>query len=422
MLEVAIDPFNATHQPHNADETFLALSRAIQRADGFTLLIVVCNEPVQQWELLHQLDAVLAEPALRVSVPTDCDDVLPVVESSLPNDRAVSAVIVTELAAGIRSESPQDAKLQALNHRREEWRAQVPFPVVFWIPEYLLQPLALQAPDFLDWRSGTFLFLKPLATARDYRTGTSDHSPEVWRLTQSERLQRMEQLRELLAALSGRSDHPRDPAAIRWLLELAAHHQQLGQLQECVEIARDQVLPNVPSDDARNRAYACSLIADVLQARGELDEALRIRREEQLPVYERLGDVRAKAVTQGKIADVLQARGELDEALRIRREEELPVYERLGDVRSKAVTQGQIADVLQARGELDEALRIRREEQLPVYERLGDVRGRRSRRGRSRTCCRLGASWTRPSASAARKNCPCSSGSATSARRRSRRG
>jgi hypothetical protein len=42
----------------------------------------------------------------------------------------------------------------------------------------------------------------------------------------------------------------------------------------------------------------------------------------------------------GKIADILQARGELDEALRIRREEELPVYDRLGDVRSKAVTHG----------------------------------------------------------------------------------
>ena len=68
--------------------------------------------------------------------------------------------------------------------------------------------------------------------------------------------------------------------------------------------------------------------ADVLYARGELGEALRIRREEELPVYEKLGDVRSRAVTLGKIADVLYARGELDEALRIRREEELPVYEK----------------------------------------------------------------------------------------------
>ena len=67
----------------------------------------------------------------------------------------------------------------------------------------------------------------------------------------------------------------------------------------------------------------------------------------------------------GKIADILQSRGEVDEALRIRREEQLPVYERIGDARSRAVTMGKIADILQSRGEVDEALRIRREERAP---------------------------------------------------------
>jgi tetratricopeptide (TPR) repeat protein len=112
-------------------------------------------------------------------------------------------------------------------------------------------------------------------------------------------------------------------------------------------------------------------IASILQARGQLDEALRIRREEELPVYQKLGDIRSVAVTMGKIADILQARRQLDEALRIRREVELPVYQKLGDIRSVAVTMGKIADILQDRGQLDEALRIRREETLPVFQKLG---------------------------------------------------
>jgi hypothetical protein len=53
-------------------------------------------------------------------------------------------------------------------------------------------------------------------------------------------------------------------------------------------------------------------------------------------------------VTQGKIADILQARGELDAALRIRTEEELPVYERLGDVRELLVCRAKIALTLLA--------------------------------------------------------------------------
>jgi hypothetical protein len=58
-------------------------------------------------------------------------------------------------------------------------------------------------------------------------------------------------------------------------------------------------------------------IADVLQGRGQLEEALRIRQEEQLPVCERLGDVREKALTMGKIADVLQALEEEKARLRL---------------------------------------------------------------------------------------------------------
>jgi tetratricopeptide (TPR) repeat protein/CHAT domain-containing protein len=150
-----------------------------------------------------------------------------------------------------------------------------------------------------------------------------------------------------------------------------------GELDEALRIRREDELPVYERlGDVRSRAVTMGKIADILVSRGELDEALRIRREEQLPVYERLGDVRSRALTMGQIADILVSRGELDEALRIHREEQLPVYERLGDVRSRAVTMGKIADILVRRGELDEALRIRREDELPVYERLGDVRSR----------------------------------------------
>src|SRR5262249_1241808 len=98
--------------------------------------------------------------------------------------------------------------------------------------------------------------------------------------------------------------------------------------------------------------------------------ALRIRKEDQLPVYEKLGDIRSRAVALGKIADILQACGQLDEALRVLKEDVLPVFEKLGDIRFRAVATGKIAGILEARGQLDEALRIRKEDQLPVYEKL----------------------------------------------------
>jgi hypothetical protein len=98
-----------------------------------------------------------------------------------------------------------------------------------------------------------------------------------------------------------------------------------------------------------------------LQARGQLDEALKIRNDEELPVYERLGDVRSRAVTMGKIANILQDRGQLDEALKIRTDEELPVYERLGDVRELLIGRANLAIGLLQRGadgDRDEADRL----------------------------------------------------------------
>ena len=59
-------------------------------------------------------------------------------------------------------------------------------------------------------------------------------------------------------------------------------------------------------------------IADVLQARGDWDEALRIRREEVLPVYEALGDKRELLVAQTKLAGLLQTLNPQQHAAEIR--------------------------------------------------------------------------------------------------------
>ncbi|WP_327011724.1 tetratricopeptide repeat protein [Dactylosporangium sp. NBC_01737] len=150
---------------------------------------------------------------------------------------------------------------------------------------------------------------------------------------------------------------------------------QRGDYDEAFRIRREIELPVYERlGDTRSIAVAWGRIANIAYQRGDYDEALRIRHEVQLPVYERLGDTRATAITWSNIADIAYRRGDYDEALRIRREIELPVYERLGDTRSAAVTWGNIADIAYQRGDYDEALRIRREIELPVYERLGDTR------------------------------------------------
>jgi tetratricopeptide (TPR) repeat protein len=156
-----------------------------------------------------------------------------------------------------------------------------------------------------------------------------------------------------------------------------------GELDEALNVLREDVAPvMVELGDERGRAVVMSRIADILYERGDLDEALRIRCEDEAPVFERLGDEHARIVTLGKIADVLHARGDIEEALRIRCEEEAPVLDRLGDLPGLAVAVGKIADLFYARGDHDEALRICHQEQAPIYDQIGDIRGRAAVMGR----------------------------------------
>lgn len=151
--------------------------------------------------------------------------------------------------------------------------------------------------------------------------------------------------------------------------------QERGRLDEALRIRCDELIPIYKRlGEVRSLAITQGKIADILQTRGQLDEALRIRLEDELPVHRRLNDIRELAITQGKIAEILEAQGLVDDALRMHSQEVLPAFERLGNPRLIAVERGRIADILHARGQLDEALYIRLEEQIPAFQRLGDVR------------------------------------------------
>ncbi|MBF0151025.1 MAG: CHAT domain-containing protein [Magnetococcales bacterium] len=168
------------------------------------------------------------------------------------------------------------------------------------------------------------------------------------------------------------SDDPGEKGRLH--LKWAERLHQAGKIDEALACLEEAGTFLHAKEHERELAMVAGLRADVMMVTGDLDKAYHVRTREELPVFERLGDVREIAVTKGKVADILFARGALDEAFRVITEEQLPIFERLGDVRSIAVTKGQVADILFARGALDEAFRVLTEEQLPIFERLGDVR------------------------------------------------
>jgi tetratricopeptide (TPR) repeat protein len=167
---------------------------------------------------------------------------------------------------------------------------------------------------------------------------------------------------------------PGNRAAV--LRDLAAAKERQGKLDEALTHLERCILLLEEIRDLRSRVVTLGAVANILETRGDLDEALRIRQEEQLPFFEALGNDRERALTLRGIADILQVQGDFDEALHIYRDEVLPVLERLGDLREWAGTLSKVADILQVRGSLEEALRIRIDQEIPAYERVADVPSR----------------------------------------------
>ncbi len=391
-------------------DDFMRLVRTLRYGPRTQLVLVEFDDVPYRSRVIEQIDAVAGGVGMTVGslrMSREIEDVR-ALEDRLAA-LAQTCLVIHLIGDETWFDDLDDPRWADLNLRREALFQRVRVRLLFWLTPPRLARLARSAPDLWAWRSGIYDFSRG-PRAHVATQPASERRSEGATISLPAAGRRIAELREAL-----QTDAP-DDVRLPLLDELASLRQRLGELDEALRIRREQELPVYERlGDVRSVAVTHGKIADVLQARGELDEALRIRREQELPVYERLGDVRSVAVTHGKIADVLQARGELDEALRIRREQELPVYERLGrrtlrrgharqdrrraagprrtrrsaahpprtelpvyerlgDVRSVAVTHGKIADVLQARGELDEALRIRREQELPVYERLGDVR------------------------------------------------
>jgi hypothetical protein len=264
---------------------FMRLVKTLRYGSRSQLLIAEFNDVPYRDRLVERIDAVALDVnlspgqlALSAAHHNDFGDV----ERDL-HEQAQRHQLVHLLGG----ESWFDEqRWRAFNLRRELIARDVAVRLILWLTLEPVRNLALLAPDLWAWRSGVFSF-----SSEPQATGVLHPPPPVAAEPRNlpERTRRIAELRAYLTA---------DP--------LPPHGIRLALLDE---------------------------LATLLESIGELNEALRIRRQEELPVYERLHDIRARAITMGKIADILQARGELDEALRIRREEVLPIFERLGDIR-----------------------------------------------------------------------------------------
>ena len=131
-----------------------------------------------------------------------------------------------------------------------------------------------------------------------------------------------------------------------------------------------------------NIGHAYARLGDIALRRSDYDAA-RVRYEEVLPIYRRVGDVLGVANCIVRLGEIALARSDPD-AGRVRYEEALPLYRRVGDVRGEANCILRLGDIALARSDPD-AAGARCEEALPLYRRVGSVDRKSTRLNSSHT-------------------------------------
>ena len=338
---------------------FLRLQRLVNGRRSFTLCFLTYSDSFYRDEAADFLEGRLGA---HVRVAID------------PEERIGTEVLFDRLSADPDGGPAQlmglefwseglDDLLGRLNQRREALAERCPRPLLFWVLSRDLPAVATRAADLWAWRSGVFDFTLPPTGIRTAPNPLRLDGPVVHAADREARIRKLESYLKQRSRLG--------PTDVDLFLDLGDLQRSLGNVAEAETAYLHAQKGAETLGEQRRQGIAQRKVAEIMQMRGELDDALRMLNE-QLPVFKEIGDVRSCALTHTRIAAILQERGQFDDALRILNEQ-LHVFEKLGDVRSQATTQVRIANVLQDRGQLHEAMQILAQ-QLPVFEELGDAR------------------------------------------------
>lgn len=358
--EVSAAPPGLTLVDEQHTGEFLRLRRLLQ-GQGFQLILAAYTSQAYRQALIDLLGATFPQQVWHIPPDSDAPSL---VERLAELAQDPKPLHLTGLEPWLRQGGQGAWPL--LNRQRETLAKQASCALIFWLDQGAITQMAQQAPDLWAWRAAVLDFSMQPAEMEAIH-----HAPVT--LGQAERSQLQQRLADIHAYFDGHPPPTLSNASL--LLEATRIQRSLGYIADALSTAEAAQTMFQECDDSRGVADSQGQIADILEIRGRLEEALAIRRQKQLSIYEGLGDTYNVAAVRIKIADIFASRGQLDEALDLLTNYTLPVFERLSAQREIAVTQSRISDIHFIRGELDKALSIHIEKVLPICERLGELHG-----------------------------------------------
>ncbi len=353
----------------NAELT--AMGRMLDVSEGcFSLSVAVCNSPALRDHLIRRL---AESGALEVvSVPKGTVDVYQAVIDRV-KEASPRAVFVVDLEASVPSRETEQLTLVSLNASRELWEQRFACPVVFWLPAYAANLLAIHAKDFWRYRSHRFEFVAEAADCNISAMPRSDFDYSVAaNLSADEKRLRIEELEQRIRDAGMKPEPQLAGFVAEWRNEQGILHAFLGKLDEAEQMHRKAFEIEEQLGRLEGMANSCCHLGNVYHARGDWDAAKRMFLK-ALDTDQQLGRREGMAINYGSLGNVYHARGDLAEAERMFRKS-IEINEQLGQLAGTAVNYHNLGNVYHVRGNLDLAERMY-QRACKIDEQLGQRQG-----------------------------------------------
>ncbi|MEO0351831.1 MAG: tetratricopeptide repeat protein [Cyanobacteria bacterium P01_A01_bin.15] len=350
-------------------DTFKQLVSFAELADGFTLAIAEVNfaadgdlvvQALRQHKIAQEVD--LIELDLSANHDYSLFETLRCELAALkPDPQKNPVLLIRGLATAIGVKGNYTQFLNDLNFRRDVMAAEVPYPMVWFLPTYAINRLAKNAKDLWSWHSGLFEFRTTretvVATQTQMRQPTPGQLPDVKGVKQ----ERIEQLERLL------SEQSQDrKACIDIALELGSGYRGLSDYRQAKKYYRKALHWAEDEQDNLSKAHGLRGLGFIYHFDGESRKAL-LAYEQSLSLYRDVGARLGEANTLQAVGDVLQFLDRRQEALK-HYEDALSLYRDVGARLGEA-------NVLQEFGKLQDSslrsLQLLQQAQV-LYEAIGD--------------------------------------------------
>lgn len=207
----------ATELSVTGKNEFEDLVHALEWSNEFAIYFAVVNPPLIRKQTAEELKRSLDGKEIKVhSLELDSShfDLLSIIPEEVPSFclrgaeteiRSVLFIFGAEEAIAADADTRR-LFFDCLNWQRGKLRETIACPMVFWLPEFAVRILTLEAPDFWAWRSGVYyLEPEPVGILKDieelFKRGPSEYDS----LTHQEKIKRLQQFKALLEEYEKRS-------------------------------------------------------------------------------------------------------------------------------------------------------------------------------------------------------------------------